>query len=744
MRLVLLFIFSLFTFGDVHAQIPTSGLIKDYKFTNGVLTSDVNPVLQVGNTTLVPTGSSRTILTDRNSETDKAISLNGDSFTAGGTNGTAVNNFGISLWVKTATNDSQKRYILDQFVQTNPCGWSVALLDGKIYFNGQSNLVANTIYSYGQVAELISNPINDNNWHHIYCQVKTSTSIYFDGAFVHDTGTIIYEMYVDNVLTASVTKTLIGSYTPSQPFQRRAMNATQPLYIGKSTNSANTGIYTEAIDQIRFYETNLTPAQIEELYIEDKPLTPIFVNVAATGLNNGTSWANAYTSLETAITNSSSINELWVVAGTYKPTGTTRTSTFMMKNGLEMYGGFNGTETQRNQRNPKLNVTILSGDVNGNDTATITATETTRQDNLYHVITVRGSVKDIIVDGFTITGGNANGPTLTTGTASAQYYHTRGGAVYMNPFSASDNAGIAVKNCILEKNSGSDTGVFAAYFAGGINSQYFTANFESCIVRNNFSGTNAQFLIAGASGYNWIANCTISNSLFHNNVSNGPSCLYLSASLANSGNASGINANIINTTFSNNTGVNGNTIRTDNGSNSSFKNCIIYNNGSATPFNSTGIGNASLQNTISQGGQISGINSNPNLTAEYKLTTGSSAIDAGNNSYLPVNTNFDLAGNARIVNTTVDMGAYEYDAALNTTTFNTFKDFKVYPNPTSNEIFIDCSENLESVKLLSYDGKLLLETQNKYLSIQDLPTGIYLLVLESESGQIGNHKIIKN
>lgn len=744
MRLVLLIILSIFTFGDVHAQIPTSGLIKDYKFTNGAITSDVNPTLQAGTTTLVPTGNARTIIQDRNSATDKAISLNGDSFLAGGTTGLAINNFGISLWVKTATNDSQKRYILDQFVQTNPCGWSVALQNRKIYFNGQSNLNVNTTYTTGQVAELVSNPIDDNNWHHIYCQVKTTTVITYDGTFMHNNGTMVYEMYVDNVLTTSDTKTLIGYHTPAQSFQRRAMNTTQELHIGKSTNTANTGIYTGAIDQIRFYETTLSTAQITELYIEDKPLVVLYVNAAATGLNNGTSWTDAYTSLETAITNSSSLNELWVAAGTYKPTGTTRTSTFLMKNGSEMYGGFNGTETERIQRNPKLNVTILSGDVNGNDNTTITALETTRQDNLYHVISVRGSVKDIIVDGFTITGGNANGPTLTTGTASAQYFHTRGGAIYINTFTASDNAGITVKNCIMEKNSGSDTGVFSVYYSGGVNSQYFSAKFESCIVRNNFSGTNAQFLIAGANGYDWIGTCTISNSLFHNNYSNGPSCIYISASFNNSGNASGISANIINSTFSNNTGLNGNVIRTDNGSNSFFKNCIIYNNGSLAPFNSTGTGNSSLLNTISQGGQISGINTNPNLTSEYKLSTSSPAIDAGNNSYLPANTNFDLAGNSRIVNTTVDLGAYEYDAALNSNTFSAFKEFKVYPNPTSNEIFIYCNESLVAVKLVSYDGKLLLESQNKHLSIHNFPSGVYFLILETESGQIGNQKIIKN
>ncbi|WP_262887786.1 hypothetical protein [Flavobacterium bernardetii] len=44
--------------------------------------------------------------------------------------------------------------------------------------------------------------------------------------------------------------------------------------------------------------------------------------------------------------------------------------------------------------------------------------------------------------------------------------------------------------------------------------------------------------------------------------------------------------------------------------------------------------------------------------------------------------------------------------------------------------------------MFSFDRKLLLETQNKHLSIKDLPIEIYLLVLESE--QVGNQKIIKN
>lgn len=747
MRLVLLFIFSVFTFGDVHAQIPTSGLIKDYKFTNGALTSDVNPLLQVGNTTLVPTGSSRINITDRNSETDKAITLNGDSFTAGGTNAGLVNTFAVSLWVKTTTNESPKRYILDQHQTTgvNPGGFSISLKDGKIYFRGQYNYNVNSTYTSSPVVEIISNTINDDQWHHVVCQVTSTSVTTIATGFTNYAINYQYSLYIDKLLvTTSNHGTNVGVPNGSS-YSRRAINPLQQLHIGKSIDVLNLG-YSDALDQMRYYETSLTGVDIEKLYLEDKPPVRYYVNSNATGSNNGTSWANAYTDINAPLSFATALDEIWVAAGTYKPNGTARTSSFTFYNGMKIYGGFNGSETQLSERNPKTNITILSGDINDNDNAIINATEATRQDNAYHVISVRGNTKDLFIDGFKITGGNANGPTLTTGAGALQYYHTRGGAIYVNTYTTGDSSSININNCILEANSGSDTGVASSYFPSGVLNQNYTLNFDSCIMRNNFSGTNSQILYAGANGYSWIANGTLKNCLFYNNSStSGASCLYLSASNANSGNQNGINVDIINTTFASNTGVSGNVIKTVDGSNVRIKNSIIYNNGSLTPFTIGGsLGGPSLQNTISQGGQISGQNVDPLLNANFTLQATSPAINSGNNTLLPANTNFDLAGNNRIVNTTVDMGAYEYDAALNSTTFTTFKEFKVYPNPTSNEIFIDCMENLESVKLLSYDGKLLLETQNKHLSIQDLPTGIYLLVLESESGQIGNQKIIKN
>jgi hypothetical protein len=101
-----------------------------------------------------------------------------------------------------------------------------------------------------------------------------------------------------------------------------------------------------------------------------------YVNASAAG-GNGTSWACAFNDLQQALAASDAGDEIWVAKGTYKPTtGTDRTASFAMKNGVAIYGGFNGTETAQNQRNRATNVTILSGDI---------GTPNDNSDNSYHV-----------------------------------------------------------------------------------------------------------------------------------------------------------------------------------------------------------------------------------------------------------------------------------------------------------------------------------------------------------------------
>ena len=135
-----------------------------------------------------------------------------------------------------------------------------------------------------------------------------------------------------------------------------------------------------------------------------------YAKPAASGTGDCSSWANACT-LQTALTGAVSGDEIWVAAGTHKPTtGTDRTATFQLKNGVAVYGGFAGTETARGQRNPAANLTILSGDIDNNDSQTPIITDLTtvtgNTTNSYHVVT---GATGATLDGFTITAGNANG-----------------------------------------------------------------------------------------------------------------------------------------------------------------------------------------------------------------------------------------------------------------------------------------------------------------------------------------------
>ncbi len=81
----------------------------------------------------------------------------------------------------------------------------------------------------------------------------------------------------------------------------------------------------------------------------------IFVDAGAGGADNGASWTHAYTDFQSALTRAASGDEIRVAAGTYRPTVRTepddpRSAAFQLKNGVAIYGGFNGTEENREHR----------------------------------------------------------------------------------------------------------------------------------------------------------------------------------------------------------------------------------------------------------------------------------------------------------------------------------------------------------------------------------------------------------
>lgn len=99
----------------------------------------------------------------------------------------------------------------------------------------------------------------------------------------------------------------------------------------------------------------------------------VYVNTAATGSADGTSWADAYVDLRDALEDTRAIGgcpcEIWVAEGLYKPDRGTgdRTMHFAMQSGVGLYGGFGGWEHCRDERDATLYRTVLGGDLLGND-----------------------------------------------------------------------------------------------------------------------------------------------------------------------------------------------------------------------------------------------------------------------------------------------------------------------------------------------------------------------------------------
>ncbi len=122
----------------------------------------------------------------------------------------------------------------------------------------------------------------------------------------------------------------------------------------------------------------------------------LFVTPGGTGTCT-TNWANAC-DLQTALQAAAPGDEIWVKMGVYKPTtGADRTLSFNLESGVALYGGFAGTESDREARLPATNITTLSGDL-----------DTGGGLDSYHVVRADEVNTQARLDGFTVTGANAS------------------------------------------------------------------------------------------------------------------------------------------------------------------------------------------------------------------------------------------------------------------------------------------------------------------------------------------------
>ncbi len=185
--------------------------------------------------------------------------------------------------------------------------------------------------------------------------------------------------------------------------------------------------------------------------------------------HDGTSWAHAYTDLQAALADTS-CPTLWVAAGVYKP-GVNPEDTFLIPPEERVYGGFSGTEATFPQRDWVTNVTVLSGDIGGDD-ATDAHGVTPSYVNLvgtnsYHVVTMDGTgtlpiTSTTVLDGFTITAGMSGGSSYT------------GAGLFCNGSGAGHNCSPMLDNLTFSGNSADQGGAMHNFALGGTSSPSLT------------------------------------------------------------------------------------------------------------------------------------------------------------------------------------------------------------------------------------------------------------------------------
>ena len=503
-----------------------------------------------------------------------------------------------------------------------------------------------------------------------------------------------------------------------------------------------------------------------------------YVNINATGLNNGSSWTNAYTDLHLATYNVTS-GEIWVAQGTYTPTknaaGNTPTNisqqTFRVRFNVKVYGGFIGTETLRTQRNWKNNPTILSGQLGASTKA-------------YNVVTFDANSNTTELDGFTVQNGQANGST-----------ELFGGAIVMI-----NNSSPTIRNCKFLDN-------IAQQHGGAIHAYGGAPKFENCEFKNNHTNQYD----GGAMYVNGATSTTIVNCLFNGNVAarHGGTMVLINTTTSK----------VWNCTFVNNQrgagGLGGVILlsATVGSPVMNVNNCIFYNNlpsnngsvnlnaGSYTVKNSyTNVGNLCF---TSNSGLTNIVTGTPYFTdfagGDFTLLCNSPAVNAGDTTGLVIPST-DLNENTRIRGSAIDIGAFENAMTVQTTlvgigisanqtgatyrwldcnnsyavipgetaqtftptingnyavevTLNSCSDtsacvlfnnvsvrelenvvLKLFPNPASKNLTLQTAEKIEAIFIFNTLGTLVQIEKTNAFSIEQLAAGIYIVQIKTEKG----------
>ena len=351
----------------------------------------------------------------------------------------------------------------------------------------------------------------------------------------------------------------------------------------------------------------------------------VFVDARATGLSDGSRWADAYPTLSAVIESAVPGSEIWVAAGSYS-------GPISLKNGVSVIGGFAGNEMGRAASNPEANVTYVTG--NGQTRA----------------VESSGNDATAVLRGFHVTGGLVRMP-------------GPGERVKYGAGMALEGSSASIVHCVFSGNRAETLGG-ALFNRGG------SPTFVNCRFAANDGGMGA-----GAVFYRGDGSPTFINCVFATNTA------WEAGAVVNLLGA----PSFINCTFARNTASRGKGgAVVDHPGGAALRNCIVWNNsavlgGSEAIYNHPGAGRlTAVANSAMQGGWAGegNISDDPLFVnpagGNFRLRAASPCRDRGRNQFLPaefMDLNWDgvmssaipndHARNPRVSGAAVDMGAFE-------------------------------------------------------------------------------------
>lgn len=468
-----------------------------------------------------------------------------------------------------------------------------------------------------------------------------------------------------------------------------------------------------------------------------------FVSLSGDDLNDGTSWATAKKTLQGAIDAASGIilpgetKEIWVSEGTY-----TLGCAIELKQGVQVYGGFTGTESSLEERNWVLHPVVLDANP-GSDSRRV----------LLHPMDFLFPTR---FDGFTLINGSVpgkgggalvrGGAILSNCVVSNSFAGWNGGGVYLYK-------GAKVDQCTIKDNN-SDTGGGLYFRAGGTVTRSFVRDNEawmgggvtlneggtisSCLIKDN----SASYLAGGISTFlgGNVFSCTVTG----NTAGESAGGIYGEHQDGWGGDP----VLVANTIFWNNSATSDPEVVTNENQN------IFFYHNAVRDLDQVSWGNVIQEDNIdleTDNAAAGGPAFTDPGNGDYTLTEISPCLNTGDNSY--VTEDDDLAGNPRIQGWAVDMGAYESPFGVSIREIRSSGiSVNLFPNPATDHLNVSVTgvEGYCHISVLDLQGRMVkdqmvffVKDEKATLSVAGIDPGMYILQVEQQGAAVNTQFVIR-